>query len=511
MGDASLDDPSSLRRERDLYLRLLELSRATLIAPFLERTLALLVEVTGAEHGYIELRDSIDPAACWSAAHQLSETGVTEVRSSISHGIIARTLAMGETVVTASAKLDDRFSTLPSVQGSSIEAVLCIPIGREVPIGVVYLQGRRDGGPFSDHDRACAETASLHVEPVAGRLLAAHRTNADDATTSVRKNLRLDGFVGRTAVVAEVLRDVAMVARSNRTVLVTGDTGTGKTQLARLIHINGARAARPFTELNLKAMHEATAESELFGHVKGAYTGADRDKLGLLAETEGGTLFLDDIGDASLEVQAKLLQFLQSGEYRPVGAGGPLRRADVRVIAGTRVDLERAVADGRFRDDLLYRLNVITIRMPSLAERRADIRELAATFCEAACRAEGSPPLSLSPGALIALEAAELGGNVRQLHNLVVAGVMRAQAEHASQVEHRHVFQGRDVGSDAGAPTTYHAALQRSRAKIVRDALEASGWNVAEAARALDVTRAHLYNLMSEFGLKRPAGAPKND
>jgi hypothetical protein len=253
MEDASPDDLASLRRERDLYLRLLELSRATLIAPFLERTLALLVEVTGADHGYFELRDSIDPAACWSAAHQLSETGVTEIRSSISHGIIARTLAMGETVVTASAKLDDRFSTLPSVQGSSIEAVLCIPIRREVPVRSSTSQAGVTAVRSSDHDRACAETASLHVEPVAGRLLAANRTNADDATASIR---RTSGSTASSGALPS-WRTCSATSQWWRARIapcrITGDTGTGKTQLARLIHINGTRAGRLFTEPNMKA------------------------------------------------------------------------------------------------------------------------------------------------------------------------------------------------------------------------------------------------------------------
>jgi Nif-specific regulatory protein len=506
MAPAHDETSESLRRERDLYLRLLQLTSATRIAPFLEETLALLVEVTSAEHGYVELQDAVDPDASWSAVHRLSPASLQDVKESISRGIIAKTLAMGETVVTASAVQDDRFSTFPSVKGRNIEAVLCIPIGRDAPCGVVYLQGRRGGGPFSEQDRACAETVSRHLEPVAGRLLLSHRVSADDPTAPYRKILRLDGFVGRSPAIAEVLRDVAMVARSNRTVLITGETGTGKTQLARILHLSGPRAARPFTEISMTTVNPSTAESELFGHVKGAFTGADRDRIGLFGESDGGTVFLDEIGDAPPELQQKLLQFLQSGEYRPIS--GPLRRADVRVIAGTRVDLERAVAEGRFRDDLLYRLNVITIRMPALRERRGDIRELAAAFCEEACRTEGGPLLSLSPGLLVALEGAEWAGNVRQLQNQIVRGVLRAMADGAVQVEHRHVFQQREAPGDPSGPVTYHDAMQRAKTKVVREALEASGWNVAEAARALDITRAHLYNLMAESGLQRPTTTP---
>ena len=310
------------------------------------------------------------------------------MRATISRGIIAESVASGRTIITPAAILDPRFSHRDSVRRASIQAVLCAPIGADRPRGVLYLTGGAAAAPFSEDDRARVELVTRHLAPVADRLLQQARLETvDDQTRVLRTTLRLHGLVGRSAALAAVLREVAIAAPTSKTMLLTGETGTGKTQLARVIHDNSPRHRGPFVEVSCTNLPESLVESELFGAKRGAATGVDRDRAGYVAQAEHGTLFLDEIGDMPLKAQAALLQLLQSRQYHMPAAAAV--QADVRVIAGTSRDLRRAVTEGRFRQDLLYRLDVITIRMPSLAERREDIRELAEFFCTEECRKEG--------------------------------------------------------------------------------------------------------------------------
>jgi Nif-specific regulatory protein len=223
---------------------------------------------------------------------------------------------------------------------------------------------------------------------------------------------------------------------------------------------------------------------------------------GKVAAARGGTLLLDEIGDLPLSAQAKLLQLLQSKEYYPLGASRAIS-ADVRVIAATHVDLVQAVAERRFREDLYYRLEVMTVRAPSLAERREDKALLAAHFCEQACRSHKLPRLVLSPGALRAVESAEWPGNIRQLSNKVESATIRAASQRAAQVETHHLFPRESDAQPAQPIRTFQDETRRFQADLVKRSLESNGWNVTATARDLDLTRAHLYNLINAFGLKR--------
>lgn len=510
------DELARVRRERDLYLRLLELGRETAIEPFLQEALLLLVEMTGARQGYLELVDRSEPdgepRAVWFRAHGFSTAEIEQVRFLVSHGIIAEVLASGKAVITPAAVLDPRFNQRASVSSAQIGAVCCAPIGTEPTYGVIYLQGSEAWPLLSDDCCHAVETVGHLLAPLAERALRSYRdASITDPTAASRARLKLSGVIGRSQALARVLQQAHMVAPLDVTLLLTGESGTGKSQFARLVHDNGPRASAPFIEVNCAALPDNLVESELFGAVPGAHSTANRAILGKVAAAEGGTLLLDEVGDLPLMAQGKLLHLLQTREYFPLGSARPVR-ADVRIIAATNTDLRTAVAERRFREDLFYRLEVMPIRLPSLAERREDVPELAAYFCAQAWERHRLGAVHLSPESLSALQAAPWPGNVRQLAHVIEAGVIRAAADASAIVEPQHLFPGVEV-SAAGAveaPTSelesflrgsFHEATRAFQKHLLRRTLEDTAGNVTEAARRLRVARSHVHRLIRLFGL----------
>jgi Nif-specific regulatory protein len=496
-----------LRRERDLYLRLLELGGLREIQSFLGEALELVVELTGAHNGYLELRDPHDSGenGTWYLSHGFSVAETENVRSRISRGILAEVLATGQTIDIPSALLDPRFSERSSVRAMRIESVLCVAIGQDPPLGALYLQGRAQPGPFPPAERQRAEIFCHHLARLADSLIARLRAESSpDPTESLRKSLRLEGVVGRSAALAALLSEVAVVSPLDVSLLLTGESGTGKSQIARVIHDNGRRSDQPFVELNCAALPETLIESELFGAIAGAHSTAMRSIPGKVAAAEHGTLFLDEVSDLTLASQAKLLQLLQSKQYFPLGASGP-RTADVRVIAATNIDLEAAVKGGRFREDLFYRLQVLPVRVPGLRERREDIPDLARHFCAAAAARHHLPALEPSSSALHALTHAEWPGHVRQLAHTVEAALIRAAGHGAAAIEREHVFPGRTpVQEEAVESTvTFQEHTRRFQTQLLRETLSETEWNIAETARRLDLARSHVYTLIRAFGLER--------
>jgi Nif-specific regulatory protein len=507
----SLDSDSQqqidqLRRERDLYLRLLELGALTDIESFLRESLALVVELTAAQNGYLELRDPSDPGENdgWFISHGFSASETEDVRTRISRGIVAQVLATGQIVDTPSALLDPRFSDRGSVRAMRIEAVLCIPIGQDPPIGVLYLQGHGRPGPFGEGERRCAEVFCHHVAQLADALILRLRAHGEpDPTQSLRQSLRLDGVVGRSRALAALLREVAVVSPLDVNILLTGESGTGKSQIARVVHENSRRAGQAFVEVNCAALPETLIESELFGAVAGAHSTATRSVQGKVGAAEHGTLFLDEVGELTLASQAKLLQLLQSKQYFPLGASAP-RTADVRLIAATNADLEAVVSRGSFREDLFYRLQVLPVRVPGLGERREDIPDLANHFCAAAAARHRLPALAPSLSAIHALVHAEWPGHIRQLAHTVEAALIRAVGQGATVIEREHVFPERGSGrAPSEAAATFQEQTRRFQMHLLRDTLEKTGWNISETARTLDLARSHVYTLIRALGLER--------
>jgi Nif-specific regulatory protein len=503
---ARSSDLERVIRERDLYRRLLDLGSESQMQPFLDQALALIVDATGARQAYLELHDAHDDASHWAIACGFSEVELRDVRTRISRGIIAQALASGEIIETPSALLDERFSERESVQLARIEQVLCVPVGSDPPIGALYLQGHTRAAAFDEQDRTCAIAFARQLASLADGILLRHRANRDEDPTRVhREKLRLDGLVGRSRALAAMLRDLSLVAPLDVSVLLTGESGTGKTLVAQMIHDNGPRAHHPFVEVNCAAFPDTLLESELFGALPGSHSTATHRMPGKVEAAQGGTLFLDEVGALSKAAQAKLLQLIQARTYYPLGANRPVR-ADVRILAATNLDLDAAVAEGEFREDLLYRLRVLPLRVPALSERLEDIALLADHFCAAACERYGLPRLQPSARARRALEVAAWPGNVRQLAHALEAAAIRAAGEGATHVECQHVFPESHARVAPDENVSFQEATRRFQKDLLEAALEENDWNVAETARRLDLSRSHFYNLVNAFGLRRERG-----
>jgi len=303
------------------------------------------------------------------------------------------------------------------------------------------------------------------------------------------------GIVGESPALAAALALVERARRSGATVLLTGETGTGKEVLARAIHSGSARGAGAFVALNCAAFPDTLLESELFGHAKGAFTGADRAKDGLMALADGGTLFLDEVGETSVALQAKLLRALQEREVRPVG-GTRARRVDVRLIAATNRDLSGEIAHGRFRADLYWRLAVFPIRVPPLRERREDVLALARHFLAQHGAREGKPGCRLSPEAEERLLVHGWPGNVRELENEMLRALALSEPFETIPVERLSERLGQlfePLANVVRDREPLRQTLARFEALCLRRALDQSGGRRAETARNLGLTREGLY------------------
>ena len=319
----------------------------------------------------------------------------------------------------------------------------------------------------------------------------------------------LDNVVGHDHRMQRIYDMIDSVADTKATVLITGESGTGKSLIARALHRQSARREKPFVEVACGALPETLQESELFGHVAGAFTGATADKLGKFKQADGGTIFLDEIGTASPSLQVKLLRVLQEFEFEQVG-GTKTFRVDSRVILATNEDLAARVADGSFRQDLYYRVNVINIEIPPLRERFSDIPLLAEHFLAQVREETGKPVHGFSDEAVAALQRFQWPGNVRQLQNIIERAVLLGKGD---------VIGLNDLPTEitadapayvvptAGGTQTLKDALAGPERQIIRDALERFNWNRNETADALGINRTTLYKKMKRLGLEESVGA----
>ncbi len=335
----------------------------------------------------------------------------------------------------------------------------------------------------------------------------------------VGKSMPEAGVVGSDARMRRVMEMVDAVAPSRTTVLMTGESGTGKSLIASAIHRRSPRRDEPYVEISCGSIPETLLESELFGHVKGAFTGAHADKVGRFKAADGGTLFLDEINSASPMMQLKLLRVLQERKFEPVGSSRPVE-VDVRVVLASNQPLEELVADGRFRQDLYYRINVIEIELPPLRDRAGDVEALAERFLREQGEELGRSLVGFSAGALEALRRYPFPGNVRELRNIVERASVLARGQvieradlpgHVLEPNARAIeeigFAPETTGHEPGdwAPQSLTDALRGPERRIIETALTANGWNRQKTADDLGINRTTLYKKMKQLGIDEDA------
>ena len=437
--------------------------------------------------------------------------------------------------------LDDAVEGLAIVKDPSIDvAVLDIKMPNLSGMDLLkaFRHARPDVEVIMMTAYATVETAVEAVKAGAYDYLTKPFEDIDDLTLSVQRAVQkkqlqdhahvlearlearplFEEMVGQSAVMQAVFKLVETVAWSTATVLVTGESGTGKELVARATHYRSPRRDKPFVAVNCSALSETLLESELFGHIKGSFTGATGNKLGLFEAANGGTIFLDEIGDLPAATQVRLLRVLQEGEVKRVGATESTK-VDVRVIAATRVDLQKAMAAGRFREDLFYRLNVIMAQLPSLRERPEDVPLLAQHFLAKYSKKSGKRVEGISQEAMTALSTARWAGNVRELENVMERAVVMCAGPLVQLTDlPPHLQVAQRSSADVEVLSLVHLpyadakqlAIRAFERRYLSTLLEKHDGRIAQAARAAKLDRSNLRRLLKQFGVEvvRPDKEP---
>jgi Nif-specific regulatory protein len=443
---------------------------------------------------------------------------LSSLRFPAGQGIAGSVLDGGTAQRIDDAAADARFYTeIDRQTGLTTRNMLVAPLtGRRGAIGVMQIVNRR-GGAFTDDDLdlLIGLAGSVGVAIENAQLWAEQKASADRLRAEVgvlrRDRARRERFgdmIGATPAMLDVFRLMESAAASPIAVLVQGETGTGKELVARGIHEASARGSGPFVAVNCAALPEALLESELFGHRKGAFTGAQHDQRGFFEAASGGTIFLDEIAEMPLAMQAKLLRVLQEGEVTPVGDRQP-RKVDVRVVSATNRDVLVEIGERRFRDDLYYRLGAFPIHLPPLRERREDVPLLAERFLAVAAARAGKPVTGFVPAAMDVLLGFAWPGNVRELANEIERAVALTGAGEKigpDQLSAKLKAHGAAApGAPAGASRTtsdLREARTAFEVDFIAKVLRESGGNVSQAARALGISRVALQKKMKEYGLR---------
>ena len=440
------------------------------------------------------------------AAHGLSEGQFRRAKYRLGEGVTGRVIATGEPVIvprkSESPLLLDRTG-----RGKSPDAAfLCVPIkiGQEVVGALSVDTPTKPESELQNDLRLLCIVASMIAQAVKLR-----RAAFEEQERLAEENRRLRGdlgerfrpgnMVGNSHEMREVYQQITQVAPTNATVLICGETGTGKELVAQAIHYNSDRANGPFVRVNCAALPESLVESELFGHVRGAYTGAVRDRKGRFELANGGTLFLDEVGDVPPAIQVKLLRVLQEQEFERVG-DTQLIKVNVRVVAATHRDLGAMVANGRFREDLFYRLNVFPIYVPPLRRRRSDIMPLAEHFLQLYARQQRSRARVFSAEARRRLLAYSWPGNVRELENAVERAVLICNSE---TIDMQHLPPALQALENESTESDNSLAAQVSNLerKLITEALRAAGGNITAAASVLQTTPRVLAYKIRKLGM----------
>ncbi len=461
-----------------------------------ERVLEMIFEVVPVERSAIFITGN-NPDEFISSKYRERDSSAGQAYR-ISRTIVRQVLRDGVAVM---GNADQAFQSTESIVASQIRSVLCVPLmvfGAK--LGVIYADTTDRAARLDEHH--------LHVLTAIASIAAIAMEHARYVEWLEGENQRLQeeiniehDMVGESARIRDVYQFISKVAAADSTVLICGESGTGKELVARAIHRNSKRANRPFVAINCAALTETLLESELFGHEKGAFTGAVAQKKGKIEVADGGTLFLDEIGELALPLQAKILRVLQEREFERVGGVRPIK-VDIRLIAATNRNLNDAIKSGTFRQDLFYRLNVVSVALPALRERREDIPLLATYFVQKYSRLVNRPIAGISPEAHALLKNYDWPGNVRELENALERAVVLGSSEHVRPEDLPEALVERNEPSHEGI-LRYHDALNSVKRQLILRAVEQSNGNITEAAKILDLHPNYLHRLIRNMDLRK--------
>jgi Nif-specific regulatory protein len=495
--------PATARTVRDLNV-LLDFSRtlnsASSLASLQEKVLEAVLAIAPADQAAILLTDNgISGLSSSSIVGRDRRLGPNQPIHA-SQTILTRVLEENLAVLSSDVQSDDAYREAESLIKRRVHSVLAVPLEAQGKIlGAMYLDASSPGARF--------DSDLLELVTTMGNITALAIENARHVESLGGENRRLldelnirHSMIGESKAMHEVYGFVSRVAGRDSTVLISGESGTGKELVARAVHMNSGRADKPFVAINCAAITETLLESELFGHERGAFTGAVSQKKGKLEVAEGGTVFLDEIGELAVPMQAKLLRVLQEREFERVGGTRPIK-LDVRLIAATNRDLKEASLTGAFRPDLYYRLNVVSLHMPALRERREDIPLLAAFFAAHFGEKVKRRVAGISTEARACLTRYDWPGNVRELENAIERAAVLGSTELILPEDLPDSILEETASS--GAPVSaLHDGIREAKKVLIERAIEQANGNYTEAAKLLGVHANHLFRLIRTLNLK---------
>src|SRR5262245_18171799 len=511
-------------------LRLLDVNRALAAerepGRLYAKILDAAIELTGAERAFLVLAAAAPEGEPQIAASRnLDHEDVRSAASKVSKTVVRKVVESGTSQLIESALEDPSLAPSESISEMRLVSILALPLRvHGTTVGCLYLDNRCQKGKFTaDHQKLMELFADQAAIAVENARLHAQNEKARDELAALNKKLservavqevelqsirtalesRLEHpplkhdypeIVGRAPAMLEMLNLLDVVVDTDYPVLILGESGTGKEVVARAIHRLGRRKDRPFVAENCAAIAENLLEAELFGYVRGAFTGADRDKKGLFEEADGGTLFLDEVAELDPSMQRKLLRVLQEGEFRKVGGREPIK-VDVRILSATNADLAQKLKDGTLREDLYFRLKVMSVRVPPLRERRGDIPSLVKHFLEAASKDAGRSPPDVTDDAMALLMSYAWPGNVRELKN----EMFKLAALAGDRIDAR-MLRNLGEGTKPSGLSLAGRTLEELEKEAIRQALEVARGKRIEAARLLGLPRRTFYNRLKRYG-----------
>jgi len=493
--------PSSKRVARDL-VALLKIGSAMNgirnVENLQARVLEMVLEVIPVERAAVLLVGN-SPGEFVSGTYRRKQSDLVEPFR-ISRTIVSQVMKDGAAVMANNISADRTFTPSATLIASQVRSLLCVPLmAFQNRLGLVYVDTADPLVQFDEHH--------LHLLTAIASITAVALEHARYVEWLEGENQRLQeqiniehDMVGESPRMREVYQLIRKVAAADATVLIRGESGTGKELVARAIHRNSGRANRPFVAINCAALNESLLESELFGHERGAFTGAITQKKGKFEIADGGTLFLDEIGEMLPALQAKLLRALQEREFERVGGTHSIK-VDLRVITATNRNLDDALKAGTFRQDLYYRLNVVSITMPPLRDRREDIPLLAAYFVQKYSREAKRPVAGITPEAHALLHQHDWPGNVRELQNALERAVVLGSSDHIRPEDLPETLLER-TDTSAAAIRRYHDAVSNAKRQIIIKAVTQVGGSFTDAAKLLDLHPNYLYRLIKNLDLR---------